>query len=186
MSEPLDHLLDHPESFCSGARVLMLCSRIKDGLDNSRRILRISHSSTHFKRQFNDLATLANPGERIYASAGERDLKKAVYELKRRQLEADYNGQWSDFYETLETRWASCLMAPGSQGPRFWLIDCDEPDQAVKVEGALKSIYDRDFPPYRYPTKRGEHFIVQPFNRSLLSPEIDKLIQTNHVMLWAY
>lgn len=172
----------------SGARVLMLAGRKKDGLENTRRILRVSHSSAHFQRVMADLTRMAEPGERIYATAGERDVKKAVYEFKRRQLEADYNGQWSDFYETLESRWASCLMSPGAQAQdlRYWLIDCDEPGQAEQVESVLQAIYDREPEPYRYPTKTGEHFIVKPFNRSFLSPEIDKLIQTNPVMLWAF
>jgi hypothetical protein len=183
--QPGQTLIEHPESFTDGTRVLMLKSRHKDGIAEERAILRVSHGVDRFRRQMNYLLEIMRPSERIYASAGQRDLKKAIRLFKERQLEADYAGEPEEFYRHIDARWASCLMAPAAQLEKFWVFDCDTPEDSMSV----RNEYFADgakVEPYCYRSKNGEHIVVAPFNRSRLSGPVNALLHDNAIILWAH
>lgn len=176
----------HPDSFKSGTRVLMLKGRHKDGIEKERQIMRVSHDEAGFDATLAQLLAMALPGERIYASAGERCMRSAVRVFKQRQLDADYDDDPMRFYRGIEARWVSALMAPTCQATKLWLFDCDDPSYLYHVLGEIAQHYDRPMSPYRYPTKSGAHVIVQPFDRSKISERARGMIHENPIMLWAY
>ena len=179
-------LIDHPARFKVGARVLMLKSRNKDGVGEQRTILRTSYNTNLFETQLSSLAAIAREGERIYASAGPRDLKRAVRLFKERQLAADYDTDPIAFYRDLQTRWESCMMHPTAQEEKLWLFDCDSEPELAETMAALGAHYDRPMEPYTYPTKSGHHVVTQPFDRSKLPAAVSKKLNDNAIMLWAY
>ncbi|MBX9924838.1 MAG: hypothetical protein K2Y05_00635 [Hyphomicrobiaceae bacterium] len=179
------HLLSHPERFKLGTRVLLLRGRPKDGLPHNRAKPVFTPDPENFDAAIDALAKLALPGERIYATAGARDLDKAIRLFKERQLAADYDADPHDFYRHLDRRWETALMASTSQAEKLWLFDCDTPDDTAVVTDELARANLRE-PPYRYATKSGTHIIVQPFERSQLSDRAIGLLHTNPLMLWGY
>lgn len=179
------NIIEHPESFKQGVRVLMLKGRNKDGVEDRRTPQLVTRTKEQFDCVLSEFATLARPGERIYASASPRDIRAASRKLKERMLENDYNQDPDQFYLNLENRWISCLMAPTSEADKLWLIDADN-DYEISMASNILSVYDRPMAPYSYESKNGVHFLVQPFNRSVLGNEEQRLIQQNPLMLWAY
>jgi hypothetical protein len=178
-------LIEHPDMFMDGARVLMLKSRHKDGVDQQRTILRHSYSRSEFRRQLEELMAEMGPNERIYASAGARDTSKAIRLFKERQLAADYDGDIMSFYGNLNARWTSCLMDVKSQAAKVWLFDCDSPDDLAETICALGQHYHRELR-HQYATKNGYHVIVEPFDRTNLPERVRNLMQDNPIMLWAW
>ena len=164
----------------------MLKGRHKDGISGERYFVRVTHSVGHFSRIMEELVNLAQDGERIYGSAGERSMKAAIREFKRRQLDADYDDDPERFYRAINDRWVASLMAPTSQQEKLWLFDCDTSDEIARVTAELREHYDRPMEPYRYATKTGWHLVVQPFDRTKISEESRKLIHENPIILWAY
>ncbi len=179
-------LIEHPERYKVGTRVLFLKSRHKDGITDERHLTRVTHSVNAFDAALGELAALSADGERIYGSAGARDLSKAVRLFKERQLAADYDADPGAFYRNLEDRWASALMAPTSQLDKLWLFDCDAPDEAAVVMADLARIGIRGEALYQYASKTGTHMIVEPFDRSLISQLAAARIHANPLMLWGY
>lgn len=179
------HLIEHPEQFKTGARVLMLKGRHKDGVEKERTIVRVSHGVDQFDGALGTLVSALRPGERIYASAGERSMPAAIREFKRRQLDADYDDDPQRFYRALNERWVASLMQPASQLEKLWLFDCDTPEDLARVEAELAASYERE-PPYKYATKSGAHIVLQPFDKSKLSDASRALIHTNPILLWAW
>ena len=179
-------IIDHPVDFTTGTRVLVLRGRRKDGIENQRSVLSVSHSSAQFGSELFKLAAIAGPDERIYASAGERSMLAAVREFKRRQLDADYDPDPQAFYRSIDARWTSCLMHPASQAEKLWLVDCDSAEDTEMAAEDLMLHYKRPMPPYRYATKSGTHFIVQAFDRTALREAVRELIHENPLMLWGY
>lgn len=179
-------LIDHPDQYRDGTRVLMLKSRHKDGHDKERQIMRVTHSADHFNRTLDELLAMAQEGERIYGAAGARDVAKAVRLFKHRQLDADYDDDPLRFYRGLNERWISALMAPTSQATKLWLFDCDTAEDGDRVLSELSEYYDRQIEPYRYASKSGLHIVVLPFDRSSLSDVVRALIHENPIILWGY
>ncbi len=134
---------------------------------------------------------ISHENERIYVSAGERDLKKAIRVFKERQLANDYDPKPELFYKKLNTRWCSCLMQTQCQLEKVWLFDCDSDDDAAAVEADLAEHYTNPITPYRYPSKSGHHIVVGPFNKTKqnktkLNPGVKALLHDNALMLWGY
>jgi len=179
-------LIEHPERYKVGTRVLFLKSRHKDGISDERHLTRVTHSVVAFDAALGELAALSADGERIYGSAGARDLSKAVRLFKERQLAADYDADPGAFYRNLEDRWASALMAPTSQLDKLWLFDCDAPDEAAVVTADLARIGIRGEALYQYASKSGTHIIAEPFDRTLISSRAAAHIHANPLMLWGY
>lgn len=181
-------VIDHPPVFRRGPRVLMLKGRHKDGIEEERQIVKITHGEDHFEKALADLLSQMHPGERIYASAGARDMSKAVRLFKQRQLDADYDDDPMRFYRAINERWASALMAPTSQSQsdKLWLFDCDSAEDAAIVRDEIEKHYDRPRTPYAYHSKSGVHLLVAPFNRSKIDAKARSMIHENPIMLWAY
>jgi hypothetical protein len=182
-------ILNHPESYRIGTRVLFLKGRHKDGIEKQRTIIRISHETAEFGRQLDELVAMAKPKERIYASAEPRCIDKSVRVFKHRMLDNDYQADPQEFYRKIEARWASCLMQPNHQHEKMkrWLFDID----TKKVPGKLVRVMEDLFPNiwsdhYMYETKSGIHILVRPFNKSQLDEESRGLIKDNPLMLWGY
>ena len=72
------NIIEHPPSYMEGTRVLFLEGRHKDGVEEQRALLRVSHSVEEFGNTLCELVDLSRSGERIYASAGERSVSKAM------------------------------------------------------------------------------------------------------------
>jgi hypothetical protein len=182
-------LLPHGDQWKTGVRVMMLKGRHKDGLETERRFVRVALNPESFDRSLELLSGLSIPGERIYATAGPRDLKRASRVFKERLLENDYAENPEAFFERLDDRWFSCLMNSRSQvkSEKVWLFDCDEPGEEELAIKVLRSIgYDRDLL-YSYKTKNGAHLIVKPFNKGLLPGDFGKtILLDNPLMLWGF
>ena len=178
-------VIEHPQSFKEGTRVMMLKGRHKDGLTDERCILRVSHDATEFDRKMKDLVFSAQPGERIYASAGARNVAAAVRLFKQRQLDADYDEDCLAFYRSLNSRWCSCLSSPQAQQEKFWLFDCDAPSDEARV---LVEYYEAVFigSHYAYASKSGRHVVVKPFDKSKLRAGTRALLHENAIMLWGF
>jgi hypothetical protein len=161
-----------------------LKGRHKDGIKNERTLTRISYSSEEFYINLKSLSELAVPNERIYASVGSRDISKATRLFKERQLAASYEPDETIFYKNVESRWVSCLMDSKTQEEKWFLFDCDNYNEFDDTNEELKKVYGTRY--YAYSTKSGHHIITSPFDKSLLSQEIQLLINHNPLMLWAY
>lgn len=179
-------IMEHPTSYTTGARVLFLKGRHKDGKHDQRTIISISNDETEFQRRLDELYDIAKPGERIYASAGERDVKRAIRIFRERQLASEYDADPAKFYFRLHDRWASALNSPHAQAEKLWLFDCDDDGQLGLVGSELAEHYHRDRRPYRYRSKSGWHIITAPFDRTKIAEDARKLIHDNAIMLWGY
>jgi len=180
-------IIEHPNVFKTGTRVLNLLSRNKDQANKRRTIIRTTHTPEQFDRQLKELLSIADEGQRLYASAEARDVEKAIRSFKLAQLDADYDPDPKKFYRSLESRWASALMKPtnGEKANRLWLLDCDNVDDYTSAARELDAHYDRDFR-YEYETKSGRHILIKPFNATLSDAAFQNLIHKNPMMLWAY
>ena len=106
------NLINHPATYKDGTHVLFLKGRYKDGIQDQRMVFRVSHSPGEFDMWVQSLSEISQESERIYASAGARDLNRAIRVFKERQLANDYDENPQQFYRKLNTRWCSCLMKP--------------------------------------------------------------------------
>jgi len=184
-------MINHPEHYKEGTRVLLLSGRYKDGLKTQRKINKISHNKEEFSQKLDELMLLKQEGERIYVSAGSRDLLKAIRFFKQKQLDNDYNPDLTEFFKKIQTRWVSSLMSPHAQDKetKVWLFDCDTEEQSNIVNDFF---IEKEIKYYRYFTKNGNHYLVKPFNKKLipLNTEEGHLIKSafheNPMMLWSY
>lgn len=164
----LNNLDKIPEIFISGIRCILLIKRNKDGgKSNVQRnaIKRISHNSLEWKQNILELAQLRDnfyKEYRIYSSVNERNIKKAVHEFKRRQLEIDFGNlrEFQTFYTDIENRFFSCLANPSCCLQKNFLVDCDNLSQ---IQNVLTSI-PNELILMNYETKNGRHIITRPFN----------------------
>lgn len=163
--------------------MLILRARHKDGADGLRTLSRASFNDVEFDQHLNDLVAVMRPNERIYASAGARDVPKAIRLFKERQLAADYDTDGAAFYRDIEGRWLSCLMDTKAQAEKIWLFDCDSAGDAERAGQELAGLA---LSPYQYPTKSGAHFVLPAFDRSRLTEHTRDLLHDNALMLWAY
>lgn len=185
MSERLK-VLEHPEKYKAGTRVLFMKGRNKDGGDVRRMFTRVSHSPERFDDALRELLLISRPTERIYASAAPRSMSKAIRDFKTRQIAADYDADSELFYRAIMDRWVSCLMQPANAAEKIWLFDCDTDEEYQATLEELRLHYSRPFEPYCYKTKTGHHIVTQAFNRRLLSSAVQSIIDTNPLMLWAH
>lgn len=179
-------ILNHNLEFTDGYRVLMLANRNKDGVGNSKPVLRVSSGVESFEVHFFELEKLANENSRIYATAVPRDLAKASRLFKFAQLEAEYAANPMDFYAHLNARWCSALMNEKSavKDRKLWMFDCDTDEDYENVCHNLINIKVSIY--VAHPTKSGYHIYTKPFDRSLLNMNVSSLLHTNPMMLWRY
>lgn len=123
-------------------------------------------------------------GERIYATATPRCLKRASRLFREKQLESEYSEDPVSFYKALESRWASSLSDERSavKSRKLWMFDCDCEEEIKTATQQLEELNISIL--YSYKTKNGgAHLFTKPFNRISLN---NTLIHTNPLMLWAY
>ncbi|MGD9670137.1 MAG: hypothetical protein AB7U75_13905 [Hyphomicrobiaceae bacterium] len=197
-------LLDHPDEFKTGIRVLLLVRRNKDGASNGPNFKEVSYS----KAKFDDvvqkmLARVPDlTGYRLYASADERTLTPAQLDFSQRKTKADFSTDPLSFYRDIENHWISCLSGNAARKTKYFLFDIDNPCISVfgEVEQAVRDAHqehwqkhvsngvDDYFSPivYRYATKSGYHLITLPFDPGKLPAEYSDLRKTNAMMLWGF
>jgi hypothetical protein len=84
-------LIEHPDRFKEGIRILHLLGRAKDSHMNKTHALRISNNKEEFDSNLSKLLSVGVSDLRIYASTSQRDLSKAIRLFKERQLAADFD-----------------------------------------------------------------------------------------------
>lgn len=200
----LPTILNHPDSYKTGARVLFLVSRNKDGGTGGRpRAVRISYSQAEFDDKLEALADDMLANERIYGSTEERDMDKAIRMFKERMLKIDdeRNDHYYNFYKHLNGTWASCLQRNAGRVGKKFLFDLDtdelkaEFDYFLEYWRAMKNANNTALlkaqagpeEVYQYRSKSGWHAITSPFNvKPLLSEPIQAACHRNSMMLWSY
>lgn len=182
------NLINHPDEFKTGVRVVMKLLRGKDGglakPDHHAKKI-ITRSVEEWNDAVKELVASAEENERIYASVDERNVDKAIHEFKRRQLDADLYDEDSKykFYVDVKNRFISCVMEPASRATKLFLIDCDTEEEFEEVEKKLKTLPTSFL--HTYKTKSGQHVITKPFNPNLLG-EHAALVKQNAMMLVGY
>src|SRR5262249_23226634 len=144
--------------------------RHKDGISDQRMISRVTHDELQFAKAFNDLWDMAEPNERIYASADERDVRKAARVFKER-IVAHEHGEDAEFWRHVNTRWVSALMQTRCRDGKLWLFDCDTMDEYNEL---MKLLPDGTGA-YQYQTKNGHHVVCAPFDLRYLPPHLQRL-----------
>lgn len=176
-------LINHPETFMVGHRVLMLKSRHKDGHKEERQIVRVSRSEKEFKFILHELNTIAQEGERIYATAGTRCCHKAGRLLQQRILDNHYDKEPGRFYDSLIEKWVSCLMKSPTRVDKRWLFDFDDPGLYREFRGA---VWRMSHETYDYETKNGYHIVARPFNTYGMPDYLHRIRHKDALMLWRY
>lgn len=182
-------VISHPVHFKTGFRILMIKGRHKDGVEKLRAVTRISESRDKYNKILVDLLSQLVPGERIYASANERDLKKAARMFRQNQLEASYDKDPEIFYRNLQARWVSCLMKSPLREGKLYMFDIDEPNEQERREVLINiclSMPKVNGHKYTYPTKNGGHLLLPAFNRKLIEPEHKHMFHPDPLILVAY
>lgn len=173
-------ITDDFKDFTDGFRVLLLIHRSKDGATHSSRHERMLFSS-NIKEFEETLAFLLEerskhifPGLRIYSTANSRDLRKSIQLFKHAILDIEMQDDnvLSDFYLSIKSRFASCLMRPASRSSSNFIFDIDDP---MTLDEALKIFEDSGFTDKiikQYKTKNGWHIVTEPFNYTKLISQI--------------
>lgn len=180
---------DHPDSFKTGIRVLMLRARKKDGEENNNQHNArtfITNGVDEFNQKLAELLMLRKGGERIYSTVDPRNLMKGVRIFRERQLANDYADYtvFEKFYLSLHSGFVGCLASPQARDSSLFMIDVDAEDH-MDYQGIMGWLDANKIPAlYDYATKNGHHIITDPFNPSDC-PFQDK-IQKNAMMLWAW
>lgn len=174
--------MNHPDSFKTGFRVLLLVSRNKDGAEKRSPVTRVTDTVEHFDRALEELWTLATPEQRVYSTANARSVRKAARLFQERQLAAQFDPDPFKFYHNLESRWASCMMDETAQEKenKVWMFDCDDEHDLREVADQLLLSEEQ----YRYNTVSGTHVFVKPFNRSVRFLRQQHYLHTNPLMFW--
>ena len=182
------NIINHPESYKDGIRVLMLASRNKDGAEKSKPIIKVSRSLSEYDSVVSSLVNTSYIGQRIYSSAAPRDVEKAIRAFKSQQLDSDYDDDNArhEFYFNCKTRFISCLSKPQNvvSGRKVWMFDADTDYDVTFIEGFLKGrgYIERGY--YKYPTKNGFHYLLRPFQP--LGVSFGNSLNKNPMMLVGY
>jgi hypothetical protein len=180
---------DHPKSYQEGTRVLMLTARHKDGHRDERKVFRVSHDEEQYSKHRQHLLDMLRPGERIYATAAARNVKRASRIFRERQLAAEYDQDPMAFYRDLQNRWISCLMNTTTRQHKLYLFDCDSTED---IELVRQDIAERTHELgignniHTYRTKSGMHVLTPAFDGRSLSEHTKKLLHADPLMLIAW
>lgn len=184
-------LLEHPDHFKEGVRILMLLLRAKEGGKGNvdrHAIKVITSNPKEYDAAMKALTEQWEPNYRIYATVDKRDVKKAMRRFKELILENDYTPNPEEFFLDMENRWISALQQPTSRAESHFLIDFDSQEDAARgIEELAKFETEKgnEFV-HGYQTKNGWHIITKPFNYTKLPEWMHPLIHKNGMMLLAY
>lgn len=177
-------IITHPDYMKTGYSIVMRILRGKDGGlakpdHRSKKI--ITSNPDEWNEAVRILQESAEPQERIYASADARSMEKAIYEFRRRELEAELLSQEAreGFYLDIKNRFVSCLASPSTRITKHFIIDCDTPEE-IKEAGNSGIIQQNML--YGYKTKNGIHVVTNPFNPSLTSLK-DKIVKSGMILV---
>lgn len=183
-------IINHPNEFKTGYRILMRTSRTKDGLKSSgdRKSKKvITNGPEEYAQCFEKLCSELIDSERVYGSVDARDFNKAIREFKRRLLESDYGSVATrdGFYRDSKNQVVSCLQGPAARATHLFLWDCDSIEdydnclRALSLTGCVIKHF--------YSTKNGGHIITEPFEYpKLMDPLMIPWLHKNAMMLLAY
>lgn len=181
-------IIEHPESFKEGVRILMRTWRNKEGGNLGGRPDRkskklVSRNPKEFDECFNILMGDRIGMERIYSSVDQRDMEKGIRIFKQRMLDSDYykKDERHGFYIDVYNRWISSIQSPQARKGKTFMVDVD--DDKNEEDSIREEIKEKGLElVHEYPTKNGRHFILKPFNPKTVSFEVLQ----NHMMLWVY
>lgn len=207
-------LIPHPQRFKTGARLIQRTARNKDKAVRRPDKIRVSYNEDEYDKTLHEMLDDLRAGERIYASADERDVLSA-----RRKFNSDLSfANFSEseehrlaFYRNLNARWNASLGAKSSAKTKLFLFDVDSDDESVLSlilstldviardylttyasfsfqDGAKYTdfVTTRELDVYSYPTKNGFHVVSNPFNPNLLEESMRDMLHTNALMLVAH
>lgn len=186
-------IMEEYADFTSGVRYLSLLHRSKDGGHNKEYHRRGGFYVTHSKEEYLDslvrlliLQAVSSKPYRLYASVNPRSLTKAEKQFKMESLEADFSsGENKEyFYQRLESRWAGCLMKPGSRIGSLFVLDVDgEGDVTAEP---LKWCSENGVDVIKqYKTPNGYHIITAPFNPETMNlPQVE--VKKDALILLSY
>lgn len=175
-------------NFMTGIRVLYLMNRISG---NRNRKVMISQNENDFREALAYLRDIKEHDERIYSSINKRSFRKAYKNFKERQVEMEFMGHEYQFIymRDIHHRWVSSLMKPSSRLTKFWLLDFDTHD-LDRVHEMINNyetqvLHHKIQKLHFYPTPKGFHYIVNPFNSQYMrgnDPELQ--LHKDGLMLW--
>lgn len=187
-----------PANFKDGIRTIMLMHRKKDGGKYSKpdrfAPKYITKSIDEFNEKYEELIERGQDWGvkfRIYSSVNARNLEKGIKEYKRRQLEADFQGDENRdrFYMSTKTHFFAALMTPGSRAGKYFLLDIDDaPEDNQFALNAVMSLEEQEVSSHHwYHTPNGIHIITDPFNPNEIKlPTDDTDIKKDGMMLLAW
>jgi len=155
---------------CEGIRCQILINRdINNSNKSSPRFVKrmISNSKSEFESNIVSLMSMIKePTERIYSSVNNRNFKKSLRVFKQKQLDNEFmsDEQNFDFHKNIYNNWFSSLCSPESRDSRLFLIDLDTENDSQQCHEKLSHLTDVKF---MYKTKKGWHFVTDPFNHQL-------------------
>lgn len=151
------------ENFSDGVRVIMITDR------NKNKTCIISKHKEHFINIVKKEMANLKPGYRIYSTLIKRDMNKAIYHFKLKQLEVEkpkFNEMLrNNFYFRLETNFISSLLLPEcrDKNDKKYLIDVDNFRNILEINKIIQKENIKVL--YSYFTPNGMHFITLPFDR---------------------
>lgn len=135
-------IIEHPESFKEGVRILMRTWRNKEGGNLGGRPDRkckklVSRNPKEFDECFNILMGDRVGMERIYSSVDQRDMEKGIRIFKQRMLDSDYykKDERHGFYIDVYNRWISSLQSPQARKEKTFMVDVDNDKKCGICEG---------------------------------------------------
>lgn len=181
-------VLDHPEQFKTGIRLLYRTARNKDGAEWRQDKVLISYDE--YDETVSKLLADLRDGERIYASVDERNFRAAQRVFNEMLVDANFSDNAAhslSFYRHINARWNSALGQKSSALSRLYLFDLDGTLEDITRDKyyILKVCPDNA---YAYQTKNGLHIISEPFDPRKLPQFVEErnMRHTNALMLVAY
>lgn len=187
----MTRVINPPEHFKTGIRILMRIHRTKDGaVGNADRHAKkvVTRGEADYDIQLSRLLRDILPEEHIYSTVDARDLKKAMRTFKQLQLDNEYTPDPENFYLDIHNRWVSSLQQPSARATSLFLFDCDDVQTYEDLRDALYKIDDPSVSTvHSYLTKNGGHVITSPFAYpKLLDSRFHPLIHKNAMLLVAF
>lgn len=167
------------KGFTDGIRVVMLIDRgVMNANKGSKRwinkIITHDHDSwiSAVRRLLELQYHILNPDVRMYSCINDRKLDQGIKHFQHLQLDV-LPEQKLRFYTKINNTFCSALMKPEQKNSRYFLLDVDIPEAKAQcyidvyeeinkfiADNGIKNILD-------YDTKKGRHYIVEPFDMRL-------------------
>jgi len=173
-------MIEFPPFLSTGIRLIEVLERKKDGFESSRVVKRIiTDSRSGFRRVISQLEEDMLRGQRLYVSVNPRNLRKAIYDFKQKQLQADYT-ESEDFYLDIKNRFFSSLAR--SKDDSLFLFDIDNVDAIP--DSFYENIKKADVKIlWSVKTVTGFHVITFPFNHTVFDWGENISIETDGLVL---